>query len=74
MDQGQPIYHTNVVMSVGTNWVVICFEVLTNVKEREFVREKLLETGKTIIEITAEQLGQFCANVSLCGFFHFGCY
>lgn len=57
-----PIYHTNVLMAIGGTWVVICKEVIAE-GCREYVMTNLKESGKTIIEITKQQLQYFCANI-----------
>lgn len=58
-----PIYHTNVMMSVGTNFCVICLETIRTVEERELVVSQLKETGKEIIEITEDQMNHFAGNI-----------
>ncbi len=63
LHDGGRVYHTNVVMSVGTNFAVICSEAITNEAERETVLSSLRETGKDIIEITTEQMNGFAGNI-----------
>ncbi len=58
-----PIYHTNVVLSVGTHYAVVASEVIPNETERSAVLASLRATGKTIVEITAAQLERFAANL-----------
>jgi len=60
--QNQPIYHTNVVMCVGTRFAIVCGEVITNEEERTKVFQSLTNNGKVIIDITAEQMNNFCGN------------
>ena len=60
--QNQPIYHTNVVMCVGTHFAIVCGEVITNEEERTNVLQTLEKNGKIIIDITANQLNNFCGN------------
>jgi len=57
------VYHANVVMSVGNGFAVICSEAITDAAERETVIASLRETGKDIIEITAEQMNGFAGNI-----------
>lgn len=57
------VYHANVVMSVGEKFAVICSEAITDEAERETVLTSLRETGKDIIEITAEQMNGFAGNI-----------
>ncbi len=63
--QGAPVYHTNVVMCMGDNFVVICLEAITDLDERLMLRNKLESTGKEIIEITYDQMENFAGNMLL---------
>jgi len=58
-----PIYHTNVVMCVGTTLAVVCMECISTDQERAAVRSKLESTGHTVIDITRHQMENFCGNV-----------
>jgi hypothetical protein len=61
--KGQPIYHTNVLMSVGTNSVVICLECIPDPIERAMLKQTLIDSKKDIIEIGFAQMNAFCANL-----------
>ncbi|SBO12621.1 Amidinotransferase [Vibrio mediterranei] len=61
LPSGQPIYHTNVMMAVGEHFAVICSEVIPEY-ERRFVVKSLANT-KQVIDITLEQVNQFCGNI-----------
>lgn len=58
-----PIYHTNVMMGVTENFVVICLDSITDLKEREKVITSISNSGKEIINITLNQVLKFCGNV-----------
>ena len=58
-----PIYHTNVMLSIGEKFAVICAESISDEKERKFVLDSLHQSKKEIIEITMDQMNHFCANV-----------
>ena len=58
-----PIYHTNVMMCVADRYAVICFSCIDDIDERKMVREHLEKSGKTIIEISEEQVNQFAGNM-----------
>ena len=60
---GKQIYHTNVLMHVGSEIAVVCMESITDPKERSTVRESLEKTGKTIVEITFDQMSHFAGNM-----------
>jgi len=57
------IYHTNVMMCVADDFVVICLDTIDDEAEREHVLETLTETGKEIIEITEAQKHRFAGNM-----------
>lgn len=58
--QGNPIYHTNVVMTVGEQFLLVCLECIPNQTERELIKQS---TSKKIIEITLDQLNHFAGNM-----------
>lgn len=58
-----PIYHTNVMMCVAEEFVVICLDCIDDEMEREKVQEIIKSTNKEIIEISEEQLQQFAGNM-----------
>lgn len=60
---GNPIYHTNVMLSIGENIVVICSEVIINPIERIMVKKALVHKNRLIIDITLNQVKHFCGNV-----------
>lgn len=61
-DDGRPIYHTNVMMCVGTQFALVGFEMIADATERATLRARLEETGKTIIELTRAQIANFAGN------------
>ncbi|WP_132534590.1 citrulline utilization hydrolase CtlX [Pedobacter psychrotolerans] len=58
-----PIYHTNVMMCIGDRFAVICLDSIRNDKEKLAVMLKLTNSGKTIIEITLDQMNHFAGNM-----------
>ena len=62
-DQRLPIYHTNVMMCVAEQFVVICLDCIDDEMEREKVQEVIKSTNKELIEISEEQLQQFAGNM-----------
>lgn len=59
----EPIYHTNVMMSVGTDFAVICHEAIDDKKERKMVLDQLKSDGKEVIFITEKQMHHFAGNM-----------
>ena len=62
-EKGQAIYHTNVLMCIGSGFAVICLDSIANPHEKVMVKESLLSTQKEIIEISFEQMNQFAGNM-----------
>ncbi|MFN8428618.1 MAG: arginine deiminase-related protein [Spirosomataceae bacterium] len=62
---GEAIYHTNVVMSMGDIFCVICLEAITDFDERVKVKARLEQSGKEVVEITMEQMENFAGNMLL---------
>lgn len=64
LDQnGNLIYHTNVMMEVGSQLAIVCLESIKDAKEREKVVSRLTETGKIIVDITLDQVNHFAGNM-----------
>ncbi len=61
-DRGKAIYHTNVLMAMGNDFVVICLRSITDVFERDEVLASLVRTGKEVIDISYDQMNHFCGN------------
>lgn len=62
-ERGRPIYHTNVIMSIGEGFAVICDECISGYDERNDVLDKLEELGLEVIKINYKQLNSFCGNI-----------
>lgn len=62
-ENGKAIYHTNVLMCVGSKFAVICLDSIANPHERVVISESLTSAGKEIIEISFEQMNQFAGNM-----------
>tara|TARA_B100000579_G_scaffold19998_1_gene14092 strand:+ start:2684 stop:3613 length:930 start_codon:yes stop_codon:yes gene_type:complete len=62
-DKRLPIYHTNVMMCVATNYVVICLDSIDDKKQRKNVSNFINESGKKLIEISENQVGSFAGNM-----------
>jgi hypothetical protein len=58
-----PIYHTNVMMCVADNFVIICLDSIDDPEERELVLGSLARTNKEIIEIDESQKNRFAGNM-----------
>ena len=61
--QSHAIYHTNVMMEVGTQVAVVCLEAIQDAEERHKVVSRLTAAGKIIVEITLDQVTHFSGNM-----------
>jgi hypothetical protein len=60
--QGRSIYHTNVLMCIGTDFALVGLALIPDLQRRCQVRERLAETGRELIELSALQIAEFCGN------------
>ena len=62
-EHGKAIYHTNVLMCVGSRFAVICLDSIPNPYEKILVTESLQSVQKEIITISLEQMNRFAGNM-----------
>jgi hypothetical protein len=58
-----PIYHTNVMMGIGTGFAAVCLDCVDDAEERDMLRESLHEDGLELIELTEDQIARFAGNL-----------
>ena len=57
-----PIYHTNVMMSIGEDTALVCFDAI---EEREIcsqLKMELNDSGRTVINLSIDQMNNFLGN------------
>jgi len=59
---GQPVYHTNVMMCIGTNIALAGLAMIPDKAERQKVRARLEASGKEIVELGPHQVANFAGN------------
>ncbi|SIT51184.1 conserved hypothetical protein [Paraburkholderia piptadeniae] len=59
---GHPVYHTNVMMSVATEFALVGFDLISDTARREHIQRRLVETGRTVITLDNEQIDNFAGN------------
>jgi len=62
-DKRELIYHTNVMMCLGTTFAVVCLASIDDKKERKNLLKHLHQDGKKIIEISEDQVNNFAGNM-----------
>lgn len=61
----QAIYHTNVMMCMGDNFVVIGLDTITDEKEKEILLASFKKTNKEVILLSNNQIENFAGNMLL---------
>lgn len=59
---GRPIYHTNVMMSVATEFALVGLDMINDVARRAEIHQRLERSGRTVIGLEPEQIGDFAGN------------
>ncbi|SLN17860.1 hypothetical protein PSA7680_00574 [Pseudoruegeria aquimaris] len=60
--RGCAVYHTNVMMAVGSRVALVGLELITDPARREDVRARLQETGREVIALSEAQVRAFAGN------------
>jgi hypothetical protein len=60
---GKDIYHTNVVMNIGHDYVVICLDAVANPSEQDQLITSFKSSGLKIIPISRIQMNSFAGNM-----------
>ncbi|MEM7319867.1 MAG: arginine deiminase-related protein, partial [Pseudomonadota bacterium] len=61
-EQGRAVYHTNVLMGIGTEYALVCLNMITDSDRRRTVAERLEDSGRTVIDLTPSQIANFAGN------------
>jgi hypothetical protein len=59
---GRPVYHTNVMMCVASDFVMIALGMLSDKSRAQEVCDRLEGTGRAIIDLTHEQIVEYAGN------------
>ncbi|MFB9844764.1 citrulline utilization hydrolase CtlX [Mucilaginibacter ginsenosidivorans] len=62
-ENAMDIYHTNVLMCVGSGFVVICLESIKDNGEKEQLLNSFKKTKKQVIDISFDQMNHFAGNM-----------
>lgn len=61
--KGSAIYHTNVMLCIGTGLAVICAEAVKDEAQRKTVLKRLADTGHELVLISLAQMEAFAGNM-----------
>ena len=60
--QGRAVYHTNVMLCIGTSFAMLAPSMIADPLRRAEILARLAATGREVIELSEEQIGDFAAN------------
>lgn len=60
---GDPIYHTNVMMSVADRYAVVCLDSIKSRSEKKNVKDAIALSNKELISISYDQMNHFAGNM-----------
>ncbi|WP_224766794.1 citrulline utilization hydrolase CtlX [Janibacter melonis] len=61
-EHGDAIYHTNVMMTVGTSFALVGLDLVADAARRMQIHDALGATGRTVISLSASQVSNFAGN------------
>lgn len=62
-ENGQSIYHTNVLMCVGTHFATVCLDAIREDEDQECILNSFSQTQHQVVAISYEQLHSFAGNM-----------
>lgn len=61
-EAGRPIYHTNVLMCVATEFAMVGFDMIPDARRASDIRARLQESEREVIALSARQIADFAGN------------
>jgi hypothetical protein len=61
-EDGRPIYHTNVMLCLGTDFALVGLELIKDRRQRDTLRASLESAGKTVVPLSRAQIENFAGN------------
>jgi hypothetical protein len=62
-ENGQSIYHTNVLLCIGTKFSIVCLDAIKNEDDQEKILDSFARTEHKVIAISYEQMRLFAGNM-----------
>ncbi|MGV8849436.1 MAG: citrulline utilization hydrolase CtlX [Propionibacteriaceae bacterium] len=59
---GRTIYHTNVLMTIATEYALVCLASISDPGRRVEVADRLAQSGRQVLDLTFDQVGEFAGN------------
>jgi len=60
---GKPVYHTNVLMAVGGDFVMASVDMIRNKEEQQTFVGSVKNSGKALVSLTEQQISKFAGNM-----------
>ncbi|GAC04653.1 citrulline utilization hydrolase CtlX [Paraglaciecola chathamensis] len=61
-EHGTAVYHTNVLMCIGTDFVMLGSDMVSDETRRNEIITRFEASGREVITLTPEQIAEFCGN------------
>ena len=61
-EDGLPIYHTNVMLCLGTDFALVGLDLIQDHGQRQELQNRLESTGRTLIRLDRDQINNFAGN------------
>jgi hypothetical protein len=62
-DSREQIYHTNVMMCIGTGWATVCLDSIDHPEDKSLVKDSLESDGVKVITLSEGQISRFAGNM-----------
>ena len=62
-DKREQIYHTNVMMCVGSSFATVCLDSVDHPEDKALLKESLESDGLEVITLTEDQIAHFAGNM-----------
>lgn len=59
---GRAVYHTNVIMCIGSKFALVGLPLIADPEERQTVQDALAASGREVIELRAQQISEYAGN------------
>ncbi|MFT5979241.1 MAG: hypothetical protein ACI83Y_002854 [Candidatus Azotimanducaceae bacterium] len=61
-EAGVPVYHTNVMMTIATDFVMVGLDMIADAQRRREVIERLTSPGRAVVGLSYDQINNFAGN------------
>ncbi len=59
---GRPVYHTNVMMGIASEFALVCLDAISSPRRRDEVARRLADSGRDVLPLSFEQVTEFAGN------------